>query len=105
GWTIPKSALTQPTHRAVPTRRSSDRNQGAASAAYTVTVDTTAPAAPAITAATDNVAPVTGTVSSGGSTNDTTVTFSGTAESGSTITRDDTDSTTMRGTGTATGGA
>src|SRR4029077_1849728 len=79
-------------------------NQGVASSVFTVTVDTTAPAAPVISLVTDDVLPVTGAVSSGGSSNDTTLTFAGTAETGSTVTLYDTDGTTVLGTGTATGG-
>ena len=41
---------------------------------FTVTEDTTAPTAPSITSVTDDVAPVTGTLTSGGSTNDTDLT-------------------------------
>lgn len=53
--------------------------------ATTTTVDLTAPAAPVIDSVTDNVAPVTGTVAAGGSTNDSTPTLAGTAEANSTI--------------------
>src|SRR5439155_215916 len=48
--------------------------------------DTAAPAAPSITSVTDDVAPVTGTVASGGFSNDTTPTLAGTAEANSTVT-------------------
>src|SRR5205823_6357230 len=50
------------------------------------TVDTTAPTAPSITTITDNVAPVTGTVANGGSSNDTTLQLDGSAEANSTVT-------------------
>ena len=50
-------------------------NTSLASASYTIKIDTTPPAAPSITSITDNVAPVTGTVANGGSTNDTTPTI------------------------------
>jgi len=53
---------------------------------YAITIDTTAPLAPDITAVTDDVAPVTGNVGSGQSTNDTRPTLSGTGEIGATIT-------------------
>ena len=53
---------------------------------YAITIDTTAPLAPSITAVTDDVAPVTGNVGSGQSTNDTRPTLSGTGEIGATIT-------------------
>ncbi|MGM8946368.1 BapA/Bap/LapF family large adhesin [Enterobacter asburiae] len=48
--------------------------------------DTTAPDAPAITSVTDDVAPQTGAVSSGGSTNDQRPQLTGTGEAGSTVT-------------------
>ena len=79
-------------------------NQGTASTAFHVTVDTTAPAAPTIGTVSDDVAPVTGTVADNGSSNDTTLTISGTAEAGSTVTIYDTNGTTVLGTGVATGG-
>ena len=75
-----------------------------ASTAFHVTIDTTAPAAPTITTVTDDVSPVTGTVADNGSSNDTTLTIAGTAETGSTVTLYDTDGTTVLGTGVATGG-
>jgi len=76
-------------------------NDGA-TAAQAYTLDTNAPATPSAPkmtsgsnsgASTDNI------------TNDTTPTFTGTAESGSTVTLYDTDGTTVLGTATATGGA
>ncbi|PWI80807.1 adhesin, partial [Enterobacter sp. CGMCC 5087] len=48
--------------------------------------DTTAPDAPAITSVTDDVAPQTGAVSNGGSTNDQRPQLTGTGEAGSTVT-------------------
>ena len=80
-------------------------NQSAASTAFHVTIDTAAPAAPAIVSVTDDVAPVTGAVADNGSSNDPTLTIGGTAEAGSTVTVYDTDGTTVLGTGVATGGA
>jgi len=80
-------------------------NQSAVSTnSFTVTEDTTAPNAPSITSAFDNVSPVTGTIANNGVTNDTTLTLGGTAEAGSTVTIYDTDGTTVLGTGTAAGG-
>jgi hypothetical protein len=65
-------------------------NVGPASAAYAVTVelpDTTPPAAPVIGAVTDDVGPVTGTVSNGGTTDDTIPVISGSgAEANATVT-------------------
>ena len=50
------------------------------------------------------MSPVIGTVADNGSSNDTTLTIAGTAESGSTVTIYDTDGITVLGTGVATGG-
>ncbi|TKD61453.1 BapA prefix-like domain-containing protein, partial [Cobetia marina] len=50
-----------------------------------VTVDAAAPEAPLITAVNDNAEPVTGELNSGDSTNDQTLTLSGTAEAGSSV--------------------
>ena len=49
---------------------------------FTLTVDTVAPSAPIITNVADNVPPVTGAIANGGSTNDPTPTFTGTADPG-----------------------
>ena len=57
-----------------------------ASANYTLTVDTAAPNAPVISTVTDDISPITGTVTSGGTTNDTVLVLAGTAEANSTIT-------------------
>ena len=68
----------------------------------TYTLDRTAPNAPStpdLTSASDSGGSNTDNI-----TNDDTPTFSGTAESGSTVTLYDTDGTTVLGTGTATGG-
>ena len=77
---------------------------GNASAPTTVTVDaggadTTPPDAPVIGSATDDAGAVTGPVASGGSTDDTTPTLSGTAEANSTVTISD--NGTVIGTATA----
>jgi len=61
-------------------------NTSPASSALTVMVDTLAPTAPVIAQVDDNVAPAQGSVENGKATNDTTPTFSGTAEAGSTVT-------------------
>ncbi|MEI6636062.1 MAG: Ig-like domain-containing protein, partial [Planctomycetota bacterium] len=49
---------------------------------FSLTVDTVAPSAPVITSVADNVPPVTGAIANGGSTNDPTPTFTGTADPG-----------------------
>ena len=70
------------------TARASDAagNTGVSSAAYTITIDLTPPAAPVITGVVDNMPLGTGTVPSGGRSNDSTPTISGTVEPGSTVT-------------------
>ena len=69
-YSITTLALGQGSHTFTAKATDAAGNQGAASAGFTVTVDTTAPNAPSITLVTDDVAPVTGPLSSGGSTND-----------------------------------
>ena len=54
-------------------------------ATFSLTVDTVLPTTPEITSVTDNVSPVTGSITPGGFTNDTTPTFTGTAEAGTTL--------------------
>ncbi|MGC5872898.1 hypothetical protein, partial [Ralstonia pseudosolanacearum] len=56
-----------------------------ATTAFTLTVDTAAPATPIIGTVTDDVAPVTGAIAAGGSTNDANPTLTGTADPNSTI--------------------
>ncbi|MDO9105950.1 MAG: autotransporter-associated beta strand repeat-containing protein [Methylovulum sp.] len=58
----------------------------ATEASATVIYDRTAPNAPVITAVTDNVGTVTGPVGNGGSTDDTVLQITGTAEANSTVT-------------------
>ncbi|USE81122.1 Ig-like domain-containing protein [Cupriavidus gilardii] len=58
---------------------------GNTSGPATTTVDAAAPAAPAISGVTDDMDPVSGPLTSGGSTNDTTPTIAGTAEANSTV--------------------
>ena len=79
-------------------------NQSGASSSFIVTEDTSAPTAPSIASVTDDVSPVTGSVADNDVTNDATLTITGTAESGSTVTIYDTDGTTVLGSGVATGG-
>jgi hypothetical protein len=54
-------------------------------ATFSLTVDSIAPTTPVITSINDNVSPVTGSIASGGFTNDSTPTFNGTAEAGTTL--------------------
>jgi methionine-rich copper-binding protein CopC len=86
-WTFtPGSALAEGAYSVTAKATDAAGNQSAASTAQTFTVDTTAPAAPAITGVADNAAPGTGTVANAGSTNDTTPTIGGTAEANATVT-------------------
>ena len=58
-------------------------NVSANSPVFVFTVDTAGPSAPVVTSVIDDVGPVTGTLTSGNSTNDTKPTFNGTGEVGS----------------------
>ncbi|CAD5371029.1 hypothetical protein RA210_U140033 [Rubrivivax sp. A210] len=81
----PASALADGTYAITAKATDAAGNEGAASAASSFTLDTTAPATPAITSISDNAAPVTGTVANAGITNDTTPTIAGTAEANATV--------------------
>jgi len=85
-WSVTAPARAAGTYAISAVATDAVGNTGVASAAHWITIDITPPAAPAITAVVDNVAPITGNVFSGGRTNDTTPTISGTAEPGSTVT-------------------
>jgi hypothetical protein len=61
-------------------------NQSDAGSAYTAMLDTVAPNTPVISTITDDVALITGTVASGGSSNDTVLVIAGTAEANSSVT-------------------
>src|SRR5207248_557443 len=73
--TLQAGTLTNGTTYAI-TARVTDQagNQSAASGSFSVTEDTTAPNAPAITSVNDDVSPVTGNLTSGARTNDTDLT-------------------------------
>ena len=99
-WSFtPTAPLGDGSHNLSVTATDAAGNTSAPSAPFAVTVDATAPAAPVITSVTDDAAPTTGAVASGGSTNDTTPTIAGTAEAGSTV--NVYDGTTLLGTVTA----
>ncbi|ORM94757.1 Ig-like domain-containing protein [Pantoea cypripedii] len=83
-WSFTTSALSNGTHPLSVTVKDAAGNVSPATAA-TVIVDTVAPTASTLTITADNVTPNV-TVPSGGSTNDTTPTLSGTAEIGSKVT-------------------
>ncbi len=78
-WTFtPATALGQGAHSFTVTATDAAGNVSAPSAAYAITIDTTAPGAPVIGAVADDVSPVTGNVANGGFTNDTIPVISGT---------------------------
>ena len=60
-------------------------NASANSSVFAFTVDTAAPGVPVVTSVVNDIGPVTGTLTSGNSTNDARPTFSGTGEVGSTV--------------------
>jgi len=85
-WTFTTGTLTNGTTYVFKTRATDlAGNVGADSSTHTVTIDTTPPADPTITAVIDDVALVTGPVASGGVTNDTVLVLSGTTEAGTTV--------------------
>jgi len=100
-WSFTTAVLSQATHSFTATATDAAGNVSAPSTAYAVTIDTAAPPAPTITAVTDDVSPVTGTVANNGFTNDTTPTLAGTAEANSTVAV--MDGATTLGTATANG--
>src|SRR5262249_61471765 len=79
-WTYTSAALSNGGHSFTATATDVAGNTGVASSALNVTVDTTAPVAPAITAySTDSG------IAGDGITNDNTLTLSGTAEANATV--------------------
>ncbi|MBE4871516.1 MULTISPECIES: BapA/Bap/LapF family large adhesin [Enterobacter] len=60
-------------------------NASANSSVFAFTVDTAGPGVPVVTSVIDDVAPTTGTLTSGNSTNDARPTFNGTGDVGSTV--------------------
>ncbi|MBA7773087.1 MULTISPECIES: BapA/Bap/LapF family large adhesin [Enterobacter] len=60
-------------------------NASANSSVFAFTVDATGPAAPLVSSVIDDVGPVTGTLTTGNSTNDARPTFNGTGEVGATV--------------------
>ncbi len=82
---IPDSDLSEGLHVITATATDEAGNISPISNGFSVQIDITAPDTPAAPLVTDNVLPVVGNVANNGSTNDTTPTFSGTGEVGSTI--------------------
>ena len=85
-WTLPVTA-DLPENLNTLTAKATDTagNASPTSTPYPITVDTTAPATPAITGVLDDQAGITGNISSGGLTNDARPTISGTGEPGATV--------------------
>lgn len=85
-WSItPDAPLLSGTHIFTTTATDAAGNTGMPSSGFTLSVYATPPAQPVAPIVTDDVPPVVGNVAPGGSTNDTTPTFSGTGVAGSTI--------------------
>jgi large repetitive protein len=83
---MPGTGLSEGLHVITATATDAAGNTSAISSGFSVQIDVTAPPVPAAPLVTDNQPPVVGNVANNGSTNDTTPTFSGTGEVGSTIT-------------------
>ncbi|HFY4818388.1 TPA: BapA/Bap/LapF family large adhesin [Salmonella enterica subsp. enterica serovar Typhimurium] len=79
------SPLADDTYTFTVTASDSNGNTTPFSTDFTITIDTQPPAQPDAPLISDNVAPVIGNIGNNGATNDTTPTFSGTGEIGSTI--------------------
>lgn len=79
------SPLADDTYTFTVTASDSNGNTTPFSTDFTITLDTQPPAQPDAPLISDNVAPVIGNIGNNGATNDTTPTFSGTGEIGSTI--------------------
>lgn len=84
-WSYRPDGLSQGAHSLRVTATDSAGNTGPASANFTLTVDTVSPGAPTIGNVQDDVGPVTGSLSSGQTTNDARPGFTGTGEPGATI--------------------
>lgn len=85
-WTYTPSSLLDGTYIFSFIATDATGNVRSTAATYTLTIDIAKPAAPVITSVVDNVSPGTGTIANGGATNDTTPTFNGTVEAGTTLT-------------------
>ena len=82
-WSFaPATALAQGGHSFTATATDAAGQSSTASAAYAIVIDTAAPAAPTITAVSDDAEPLTGTVADGATTDDTTPTLTGTGRGG-----------------------
>lgn len=85
-WTYPlTSNLSEGLNVLTATATDAAGNSSPTSGVFSVTLDTLPPAQPDAPLISDNVAPIIGNIGNNGATNDTTPTFSGTGEIGSTI--------------------
>lgn len=85
-WSFtPTTSLGDGEYNLTATATDAAGNVGPASPSFTLTIDTVAPTGVTNLTVTDDVAPVTGLLTSGASTNDLTPTFSGKAEAGTTV--------------------
>ncbi|HAD5448844.1 TPA_asm: BapA prefix-like domain-containing protein [Salmonella enterica subsp. enterica serovar Typhi str. CT18] len=85
-WTYPLTRnLSEGLNILTATATDAAGNSSPTSGVFSVTLDTQPPAQPDAPLISDNVAPVIGNIGNNGATNDTTPTFSGTGEIGSTI--------------------
>ncbi len=85
-WTYtPTTALLDGVHNITATATNAAGNVSPRTGIYDFTVDTTAPQAPTITSVLDDVGLVTGQITNGTVTDDTTPTVNGTGEAGATI--------------------
>lgn len=86
-WSYPTTAmLDEGLHVLTATAKDAAGNVSPTSSGFSIDIDVTAPLDLSAPVVTDNVQPVIGIVPNNGTTNDTTPTFSGTGEVGSTIT-------------------
>ena len=101
-WSFtPATALSNGGHSVTFKATDGAGNLSGASAAATFTVDTVVPTAPVVTGVADNVGATQGAVAGGATTDDTTPTFSGTAEANAKVSVYD--GATLLGTTTASG--
>jgi hypothetical protein len=100
-WALTPTTLGTGTHALTAIATNAAGLQSPASASYTVTVDTTAPATPVLTSVTDDVGSSQGALTNGASTDDTRPTLAGTAEANATVSIFD--GATLLGTTTANG--
>lgn len=73
-WSVANFTVTEGSHSFVASATDVAGNVGKASSSFVIVDDQTKPGTPTISSVTDDVSPVTGTVASGGSTNDNTPT-------------------------------